>query len=784
MHTDNGFLKNLSDGKIPSGRKYDIKEVQAWAEVLTATSSDLAVQKLTELEKPPNFIVLLLLRRRHFSRSGFSKLLSYISNALYLEDRKPYKTFKSHGRPGSSLRTATISHKMLLCLRLIDHARLVSASSLEEIARIFLETVGRAPNLSSTMDGALVSRRRAYYLSRCFNAMLGLLSQPAVLNPTYSATVQEKAQFIVLRNMLSRSIPCYLSREGYRALIRVQLMKKKTPKEQDWAYLKRVSWPPWKEDKTGMDADKGPSYGASRAHQIIVWMQEAGYDLGDWEKAAKILSGWDTDGSPTIQTRSPILSALTLDHDAERWKWHEKVLVWTSRVMATRTLRESWACFLSYKSSESEYNQRVYSAMFEKLLHSHTKQPDDENGLNMLGDQHSVMPGDGKESFPEPKSPQELLHVTKPVASPSQLLEDMLSEGIRPQGRLLALLIRKLEPASLVSNLLASYGNKYETALKHILYSPESFEPWKIPDYLLAALLKFITRPDLLPEDLRMLGIEGYIEGFERNHPQDIFSVTLLESAIHFLLVRCPKYAPAWACVISAILRAKTLPVILSIDDRLPIALRRYLIAEALVRRIQELRLDTDPDLFTAMCHALQKAADPESKAMDSKDSDLRVHIASCLNDGRLYIRQQFQALTGNSFRPTDAPLATPNYQLLLIPSPYLLHNYARTLGVLRDYEGLYSLASFLVQHKDELEMGFKEAVGGAARMRRVLVCLRACYESEQSDQIVDAIGSPDEIFPLMREQVELLSEWGGWPTEEEVCQYKEIGMKYHLEPE
>ncbi|MDV2687690.1 hypothetical protein RYX56_25405, partial [Alkalihalophilus lindianensis] len=75
---------------------------------------------------------------------------------------------------------------------------------------------------------------------------------------------QEAAIIRILSAMAEHEPPVQIDREGYRAVIRLQLAMGKTDSEQQWAALKALSWPPWKEDRTRMDSEIGPEHGISR----------------------------------------------------------------------------------------------------------------------------------------------------------------------------------------------------------------------------------------------------------------------------------------------------------------------------------------------------------------------------------------------------------------------------------------------------------------------------------------------------------------------------------------
>src|SRR6202041_1208945 len=126
--------------------------------------------------------------------------------------------------------------------------------------------------------GEFINEAQASRKNFICNRFLALLSKPTSLCPKLSIPFQEKAQFDVLRSMANNVPPLIITQEGYRAVARVQLARKKTAQEQEWARLKARSWPPWKENRTAMDEEKGVEFGFSRASRIMSQMHQAGYE--------------------------------------------------------------------------------------------------------------------------------------------------------------------------------------------------------------------------------------------------------------------------------------------------------------------------------------------------------------------------------------------------------------------------------------------------------------------------------------------------------------------------
>ncbi|KAJ9624105.1 hypothetical protein H2203_005554 [Taxawa tesnikishii (nom. ined.)] len=211
--------------------------------------------------------------------------------------------------------------------------------------------------------------------------------------------------------MATHDPPLVINREGYRGVIRVQLARKKTAEEEEWAQLKSPSWPPWKEERTGMDAYIGVERGISRAGEVLARMQEAGYPLEEWEYVAQIYAGWDTDRSPTIQTRTIAPAPFSQNVKAQ---------IWAARIDSTRTVYEAWACFLACEEESIKLRQEVYFAMFQKL----TSESKRRQQALKEGTEAGEGPESGKYMQEMPRKSFHLLHLLtkQPIRALSRLL--------------------------------------------------------------------------------------------------------------------------------------------------------------------------------------------------------------------------------------------------------------------------------------------------------------------------------------------------------------------------
>lgn len=492
----------------------DVSNVMDWAWVLTADTSARAALRLKIISAQPSknefsravpqFLFTLLLRRQDIDAPALETLLVYI-----------WKLMESLERPVSSTveeRSANTSSKnmvrdgvngmnersfIIIIIRLLRRARMVWPAACESVIALlcrYLNGLNFHKSTPTTQGAHDVAQ-----LTFVYNTMLRLVALPSRLHPFQTSLFQQRAQFSLLRRMDKFAPPLIVDRRGYQAVIRMQLRHKKTLKEREWAHMKAKSWPPWKEEKLGLDAAVGAEDGISRAKEALNRAKEAGYATDDWDAAAAILSGWDTDNSPTIQTRSDFGSSLgamkqrvpqiarvkvkqirrkditpedqtklerkvgqrtdnqnmstametdehVSEHRSEQKDWDgQSILIWAARIQATRTLEEAWSCFLACKDQmRQKLDHRIYHAMFTKITYNSNKAL--RNTSDILSDDHSEhpLPGDGLEMSPAPESPREALYVSRPPPSFDELFEMMRTDGIWPRGRFLSFLLAQV----------------------------------------------------------------------------------------------------------------------------------------------------------------------------------------------------------------------------------------------------------------------------------------------------------------------------------------------------
>ncbi|RDW86574.1 uncharacterized protein DSM5745_03216 [Aspergillus mulundensis] len=490
-------------------RQYDITDVMAWAWVLMSTTTYEAILRIFCLEaygsvdKPishrnvPVFIPLMLLRQETDLKT-FRLLLVY---SLYLIIGRPIPRLNdclrfslnnslyndSNDHHANDLPRIDASTCATIVVRLLSHARRLWPEAQLPIAQAFAFYL-------RTQDS-----QHNRFLIKKLDRFIQLLALPPGPRPFISASIRQQAQFELLKAMAEIHPASPISRRGYQGLAAVQLAHRKTAAEREFAELKTPSWPPWKEERSGMDADKGVEGTRSRASRVLLQMREAGHSFSLWEDVANILAGWDTDNSPMIQTRA---LARQPKHLYGLPKQENHRAIWEARIRSTRTLREAWAAFMAYESRGLPPHRDVYHAMGERLVFVQKERNEQKAKINRSLQTRIALPGDGPEVFPEPASARDWIYTPTEPPTLYVFLRRMLSQGIRPSGRFLALLLHHAPRITVALDCL-SVSDLTNQQLR-VLFSldteisdtdAESSEVLDaLPEYLFAAFIRLLCK--------------------------------------------------------------------------------------------------------------------------------------------------------------------------------------------------------------------------------------------------------------------------------------------------
>ena len=850
---------DTQDWEILRAHGYDSEHVRLWTTILTTTDSVQAARLLTarpasDASSPnfetaiPAFVYLYFLDRGQIAPEAFRMLVAHmptwyqelaVASSSFLENPPAQDSRRRHilaqdvkdsdPDPQSAVLQVQV---FSACAGLLRHARRVWPESLPTIADyittyIRLSHPAELDLLAGHVPSAAIARLTAFY-----NRSLYLLSDPTAVEPYKGTVFREAAQAAILTHMAQHSPPLIIDREGYRGVLRVQLAQAKTPQEAEWARLKSPSWPPWKEDRTGMDAVVGLEYGVSRALHVLHRMQEAGYAMQPWECAALIYAGWDTDLSPTIQRRTIMPNR----------GYSDGCHVWAARVRSTRTVHEAWACFLSYEDTHMMPHEEVYLAMFEKLVGEQKRLTFDPLSLSMGTNSpvpyHPILPGDTREVFPPPASIHQAIYTKTPPLAPRQLLEQMLRRGSGPSGRIMALLINNARSLDEGVAFLRSGSGRFPGLVENLLYDmnqPHDLD--RIPNSVFSAVINLLMRFPHTPLAPLDPGAPSRT-GVHRFGPQrDLDLRQPLGRAIYLIDTERRQYLPVWNAVLKGLAR-RIAPVIWTawertrarMDSRLnPFLPSRVdnldkIAAFNLTRQVLTVMRDSDLTLdvigFWHLCICIENAThaayhiiehDMEYKAKAVNPDKPRlpgnaVHKAKAILESATFVREQFWILIGQSPSDRDADtllLGLP--RLLTVPNAPTLHAYVRVLGLLRDYEGLQELILWMRDNWSELGLRREMDRNHAVVLRRCVVAMRVFLEgrweggyrhasevpeegikeggegdvrsdtnedAESADDETVEVGAPQLLIDRMIDTVSEVEEWGGWASDEEADLY------------
>ena len=748
------LLEFYTDRRLASLRQkgVSVRDLESWRWVLSTPYADRAAWRLVELAKtsgrdPPLFLLLYILRAKSLRPSAVNLLLEY-SKASYIgavvETQNPTDTATDHNLSGQQINVDGPSF-MILIVRLLRHARQVLPHRIYDITelacnelRILFQIV--PPQSPSAM-------RRTEY----FNRLLSLLSHPADWYPFRLLPTLEKSQFRVLREMTNFSPHVPISQEGYRAMIRTQVARIKTTNEKEWADFKSPTWPPWKRDRSGLDAGKFFEGSISRARHVLDQLVASGYQPETWEKAATILSGSDLDDSPTIQTRKFL--PRTLGKASSRLR---NATIAKCRIQATRTIREAWGCFLEYErecqAALHKSDAQAYEAMLQKLL---APQPHIDS---------ETVPGDGTETYPEPESSHDWLYLSEEPPTARGLITRMRRAGIAPNDRIIEMQMKfqdDLASAVAVLQYNDRLGPFVPLLLRAEQYEDEIFRNAmaNVNPGILSAYMGWLGRPISRP---RFHGIRTtFCDSPGPRKGLLLFGPRVY--GLHLLKKLGPGHARAWNAFLFETLAHIGSPLRNGGKILEP---AHWSTISNILSEMNQIGAIGGLEVFDRICDRLcdlLPVDDIQSgPSAGTGSSDGNAQILSTLK--KLFTRliwdssQSIEALVGG--RP------------LFLPFPFTLLTFVRVLGLCGDYSGILSVLSLMVNSAGPLTAIAYENPRHERQFREVFIAIRIHLERLWADHKFLRGAEPRQSYPeAVSAQAMILNveEWYGWPSDDEV---------------
>ncbi|EFE30231.1 uncharacterized protein ARB_02910 [Trichophyton benhamiae CBS 112371] len=794
----------------------------AWAWVLATPDAYLAAMryhKLVEETAVPVFVLMFLLRRVDIDEPSFKLLLEQCRRLLnsMVQDDLPPTPKDSEPIPARNIKGDS-ALAMTILVRLTNLARNVAPRALVNIAEMFTSSFA---HLTSTKDLDKLGPKKARRVTELYNKFIQRLAGWCRVEPYHSAKLQQKAVFHVLREMETYNPPLPVNKASYQAITQILLASKMTKAERQWDSFKAVSWPPWKEDRLGIDAEKTEG-SKSKAMESMAHMQQAGYRFDEWDRAASVVAGWDTDGTPTIQKRTRLPDPS--------WQFSEEnqspsePLVWAARIRATRTLREAWACYVSSQQQNVRLTEQIIHEIVEKLIASERTRGQ-INRLEQFGSQASTFtPSDGgKEVHPEPTSPRDLIYVPSEPPSLPEFLQQTFSQDFPLPDKVLVLILR--HTSSLKQGLDYINHSSLSKGQIYALFSPSSQQGKErlealssIHDATFSAVIRFLCR---CASHSTVNRIADRIEALNAMFPIILPRYSDLEPnqgralahAVFLMEQRRPRYMSAWHNLLKAV----------AIGSRpfhhfhrlgLAPGVNRVFVWEETLRLAEYMKANSialDLRCIQLMCngfagllqtlHLHPNAVKAGGRAMShilslgpshaTLDRPLTTQTPDeMVEHGLSLLRCQINRYLPLYRRqqPTSTPSvddATPSNGVVM-PSPSILHSLIRVFGRGRDRQTIVAILRVLQAEAYELKRVTNERRGGRRMLRRAVVACRAFLENDLAGLREDRDGCPQgrwQAHPLTQEARRLVNgteAMAPWPSDEEVDAYIQHEMLYN----
>jgi hypothetical protein len=760
------FKLPTNDARFLARTNYGIADIEAWAAMVTELDSVKAANSMHArvvrygVRSVPLPIISYILRRPYIAPIALRTLLDHLW--ILFADLSD-----------SAVKTVSPDAVFVVFNRFIRHARDVWPSALPSIADFLIRFL---PKVRPNRDGDITPS--AHAITFMLNKAMYLLSEPTAIAPFKDINYQEKAIIRILSAMAENDPPLQITREGYRAVVRLQLALGKTHSEQQWAVLKALSWPPWKENRTDMDSEIGPEDGISRARATLNKMKEAGYAPQSWEEIAGVYTGWDVDGTPTIQTRVslPILKKGEQSRSDGIDQSHNASL-WVARIKTTRTAQEAWACYMAYEDAQHPADQSVLLAIIEKLHKEDMRlrklaTMNDDQSRGRDGSLRRLFPGDTKEVEPLPPSTHLYTYTRTSPPSAHDFYLQLQDHNVDMRDHCLAYLITNASSFKEGVAYLKTAVSRYPAVAGLVAFDP-SIDLDSVPTALFHAHITFLSRfsnADATKYFSKRTSQTLAIPGAQLAETQFNFQHSLIQ-AIWLLKERRPDFLPPWNAVLDALTRNESYKT-MHLTERsaaTPIqppnldsnTITAYRLTQQVLRLLQAQNMVPDTHGFIALCRSTENvgiacwriyARDHKSKqtahsTLDTAEQpsakavlEVKEFITQHKPRGR--VEQYFKLLVGKeSFTKLDeaasSPLTDtrdlddlpPTPRLLAVPEPALLHAYVRALGWHGSHDRILRALKWMIRHQEELAEVSDRARNGPNIMRRTIVATRVFLE-------------------------------------------------------
>jgi len=758
------FLHNSSDSNLPDDKKiseyskrslsrhgFIMADLERWAQILSIQSANQRVEKfLADRLELPVFMLEAVLAGGDITRVIIlDKIIAYTSGQI--EAITPWQGASLTSR---LLRTTNIQ----ILFRLLYHARNILTPAIVTIAQML------PPTVSALLGGSYPENTKlnAYMhrqLCDLFNLVLDQLALPAAKAPFRSMTYAWNAQKIILEWAGQFEPPLLLNQAGYQAVSRVLAAQKKTDKESRVSSLSARTWPPWRVEQDGMDAQRILDEDFSRVVSAVIRMTESGYKETPEDSSIRILGGQEGDGTPTVHTRT--VRKQEFFSEGMPFSLDDK-LQWAARVEATRDVQEAWGAFTKFQQLGGKPSILMYFVMFEKLQFEKARLEFDRTSYGSRRRYLNPIPGEGKELLP-PSNDNVSIFYRAQLQPPhkDELYDTMIRrDGIRPTGSFLRFLVANARtPDTAIQYLQDSL---LDTQAIEFLVDGADMDPVVrkacISDQLLAAFLQMLCRfvprinPQFQDQDQEgtpfAVSTDNLLEVLQLNTAPGK-TISPLNHSIYLLTQTKPQFRPAWYAVFRALARRGTI-----VDKGLVGTHQNDLIAwrvmEDIINDFHNHGLELDPYGFLIICNGLEKAI----LASFSASNQDRLSLGSL---SLQFLATEFEKITTVSTIVSTAGCAEPLHDITAVH----LHAYVRVLGLVEDYEGILRVLVWMKEHNQILDERAQANRNGYVMIRRTLVAMRVFTGGTKYKTQVEEILNSSGL-------------WSGWPSETEAEKYLE----------
>lgn len=718
-----------------ASRGWSQADIDHWIWILSGENGDIRVQRLVSTETPkPIFLVMLLARSDEKFRKAESllSLMEYTAKHHFTSTTRP--SSNNVALPGHIV-TMTVSQFQLLLRRLVRHIQRIWPRSIVTVARFTMDYIRGIPSDSDNNS----------YHNKCeiFNTALQLFKTPALTQPLANMEFNWRAQRLLLAMSDNLEKPLIINKASYRAVREVMIGLKKSKMEKTVALRYAKSWPPYRQDFDGLDAKRTAEDDHSRSVKANTLMKEAGYPDDHYDQALGALGGMGVD-SPTVQTRSL---------PPREWKDNEQdrnlYTRWAMMIRATRNSREAWKAFNDFAAKTGKIpNIQVYAEMFIKLQ------------SRPLAPTSTALPGDSRESFPVHDanySEYELARLSPPTVS--QLYDQMISRGVKPEGHCLHTLLINAGSLEEANRYLRDSGIDPAIVSAMTLYKQPSYQAlWRVPLLIFKSYIQLLCR------------LQPNRRG-RQNIPQE--ELLLICHAIKLTKTRLKPdttegstFVEPWALILRALARAHICVINGSQAENDAEAL--YMSMD--VVQYMQKTAGVSPEAFLYFCRAVQKVAVCRLRSGESPLGENTSGDAFPLVPSAETVLRTLQGIFSQVITPVKTSgtmfegLAVPKFVHNIGPAH--LHAYMRALAFLEDTAAMKELLQWMLTHRKYVnEEAERIENRGHALVAKTLCAFQAFAGPSLAHE------EQEDLVSRMEDGAETAGSWR-WPTPEEVENY------------